>query len=369
MEQRRWEALRRVCEATAPTLSAIAITLKLDIKDDATTQQLVIAISKEIRDAEGQAHEETTLKVVENLAKTIQSTPASQIVSMRRELKLDGGITGGKDSLSFISFSRQLEAAQRKGYPEHEILDAIIMAVSPKLPLRRVLEASKLNLEGMKKLIFQYFKEPSPAELFTQLTQGTQRPGESTADFVMRMMDLRQRIKHSSHSVQYPASLVDQTFRQNVLTGLADIETRVGLQEVLSREGCTDEDISTKVHAMGACTRERDFKVSALGASAGEQTSKTVHCNQMQQEQKATAQTNVAKLTEVMEQLVTRIEVLERLEKHQHEQENRNRFKCRNCIENGRARCKHCWRCASGSHFERDCGKRAMNQGNGNVSR
>nr|KAG5701585.1 hypothetical protein BaRGS_024835 [Batillaria attramentaria] len=203
--------------------------LNLDVKPDATLQQLVMAISKGVKDAEGRDHEETTLKVVESLTHPIQitqSAPLAQSVSLRRELKLDGVITGGKDSLSFISFTRQLEAAHRRGYPEHEIMDAVITAVSPELPLRRVLEASKLDLEGMKRLIFQFFREPSPAELFTQLTQGTQQSGESAAEFVMRMMDLRQRMKHSSHSAQYPASLVDQTFRQNVLTGLKDMEMR-----------------------------------------------------------------------------------------------------------------------------------------------
>nr|KAG5700400.1 hypothetical protein BaRGS_010313 [Batillaria attramentaria] len=373
MEERRMEALRRVCTAPVPTLSAIAMMLDLDVKPDATLQQLVMAISKGVKDAEGRDHEETTLKVVESLTHPIQitqSAPLAHSVSLRRELKLDGVITGGKDSLSFISFTRQLDAAHRRGYPEHEIMDAVITAVSPELPLRRVLEASRLDLEGMKRLIVQFFREPSPAELFTQLTQGTQQSGESAAEFVMRMMDLRQRIKHSSHSAQYPASLVDQTFRQNVLTGLTDMEMRVGLQDVLGQASCSDEDIFTKVHALGVCTRERDTKVSALAASSREQAPTTVHCNQVQREDGATVQTEVAKLTGVLEQLVARIQVLEREQGQAGgPQSSRSRYRCRQCIQANNSRCRHCWRCGSSAHFERDCTADKGRSGNAKVSR
>ncbi|KAK7475570.1 hypothetical protein BaRGS_00033203, partial [Batillaria attramentaria] len=71
MEERRMEALRRVCTAPVPTLSAIAMMLGMDVKPDATLQQLVMAISKGVKDAEGRDHEETTLKVVESLTHPI----------------------------------------------------------------------------------------------------------------------------------------------------------------------------------------------------------------------------------------------------------------------------------------------------------
>ena len=377
MEDRCLEALTRVCTATVPTLSAIAMMLELDVQPDATHQQLVMVISKGIKDAEGQGDEEKVVRTVETLTQSVrqvQSAPPPQTVSLRRELKIDGVITGGKDSLSFISFTRQVEAAQRRGYPEHEIMDAIISSVSQECHLRGVLEASQLDLEGVKRLIFQYFKEPSPAELFTQLTQGTQRSGESAADFVMRMMDLRQRIKHSSHNGgQYPPALVDQTFRENVLTGLTDIETRVGLQEALSRESCSDEDIFTKVHTLGARARERDTKVNALAASTREQTSEIVHGNQVQHEGGAAVQTDVARLTGVLEQLVARIHVLEREERQRKRsggsQSSGTRYRCRQCIQANISRCGHCWRCGSSSHFERDCTTDKDSSGNGDVSR
>ena len=224
MDDQHLEVLRRVCATPMPTLSAIAMMLELDVKPDSSQQQLVMAISQRVKDVKGTEDESRTFKIIETLTEKAQTTQITPIVSLRRELKLDGVISGGRDSLSYISLTRQLEAAQRRGYPEQEIMDAVIAAVSPELHLKGLLEASSLNLEDMKKIILQYFNEPSPAELFTKLTQGTQETCESAADFVVRMMDLRQRIKHSSHGVQYPESLIDQTFRHNVLTGLRDIE-------------------------------------------------------------------------------------------------------------------------------------------------
>ncbi|KAL8587247.1 hypothetical protein ACOMHN_013331 [Nucella lapillus] len=239
MDDRSMEVVRRVCTVAVPTLTAIAMMLDIDVDPDATRQLLVSYISKTIRWAAGLDTEEKIMSTVEKLTDSIAETKTQtmqipQTVGLRRDFKIEGMITSGKNSISYISLARQLEAAQRKGHGEQEIVDAVISAVSPELHLRGFLETSKLNLEGMQKLLLQHFQEPSATELFTQLTRGVQQHGESAADFVMRMMDLRERTQLAScdreTSLKYPSRLVDQMFRQCLVTGLADIETRVGVQ-------------------------------------------------------------------------------------------------------------------------------------------
>ncbi|KAL8587248.1 hypothetical protein ACOMHN_013332 [Nucella lapillus] len=83
----------------------------------------------------------------------------------------------------------------------------------------------------------------------------------------------------------------------------------------------------------------------------------------------------MTKLEGSMEQLIARIEALEREEWHQRQPRgqlvSRNRYRCQTCIQLNNRRCRHCWRCGNGSHFERDCTPipNRDNQGNGLMSR
>lgn len=63
-------------------------------------------------------------------------------VTLRREFRVFGqiGEAGQKEKLSYTSLNNQIESGVRKGYAEVEIVEAVIRAVSPGLPLRELLE-------------------------------------------------------------------------------------------------------------------------------------------------------------------------------------------------------------------------------------
>lgn len=63
-------------------------------------------------------------------------------VTLRREFRVFGqiGEAGQKEKLSYTSLNNQIESGVRKGYAEAEIIEAVIRAVSPGLPLRELLE-------------------------------------------------------------------------------------------------------------------------------------------------------------------------------------------------------------------------------------
>ena len=67
------------------------------------------------------------------------STPA---FTWRKEFRIQGqiGEPGQKDRLSYASLARQIHAGQRKGIPEDEILEAVVRAIVPGIPLRSYLE-------------------------------------------------------------------------------------------------------------------------------------------------------------------------------------------------------------------------------------
>jgi len=60
----------------------------------------------------------------------------------RKDFKISGqiGEPGQKDKLTFSSLAKQIESGLSKGYPESEIIDAVIRAITPGLQLRSYLE-------------------------------------------------------------------------------------------------------------------------------------------------------------------------------------------------------------------------------------
>lgn len=60
----------------------------------------------------------------------------------RKDFKINGhvGESTSKDILSFISLEQQIESGLRKGYPEVEIMEAVIRTINPNLKLRSYLE-------------------------------------------------------------------------------------------------------------------------------------------------------------------------------------------------------------------------------------
>ena len=67
-----------------------------------------------------------------------------------KDFKIQGIISNERNRLSFSSLNKQIDSAIEEGFPESEIVDAVINAVSPQLHL-------KSYLEGMKNLKLQEF--------------------------------------------------------------------------------------------------------------------------------------------------------------------------------------------------------------------
>ena len=82
----------------------------------------------------------------------------------RREFKIKGqiGAPGEENKLSFISLARQIESGLERGYPETEIIEAVIRAVGPGIALRSYLEATPgITLAKLRQILRSYFRENS----------------------------------------------------------------------------------------------------------------------------------------------------------------------------------------------------------------
>ena len=89
----------------------------------------------------------------------------------------------------------QIGAGITKGYTEHDIVMAVVESISPELPIRGYLEALQgVTLSKVKQIMRAHFKEMSSTELCQSLVNMAQLPDENPRQFLMRALNVRQRI-------------------------------------------------------------------------------------------------------------------------------------------------------------------------------
>ena len=114
-----------------------------------------------------------------------------------RDFKIIGqvGEVGQKEKLSYISLICLIGAGLGKGYPENEVVHAVINAISPGLSIRSYLEGSgQLPLSHLHKIIRSHHKEGSATGIYQQLLVMTQDPKEDAMNYLIRSMNTRQKI-------------------------------------------------------------------------------------------------------------------------------------------------------------------------------
>lgn len=155
----------------------------------------------------------------------IHRTPASGTgpgltpAHWHKEFKISGqiGEPGQKDRLTFSSLARQIEHGLLKGFPETEIVDAVIRAIVPGMQLRSYLEGkSDLKLPTLRRILRCHYQEKRATELYKQLSSEVQGIKETPQNFLIRALDLRQKIlfasQESESGLRYDPVLVQTCF-------------------------------------------------------------------------------------------------------------------------------------------------------------
>jgi len=272
-----------------------------------------------------------------------------RFTGFHRDYKLSGQIGEGSNALPYMSFLRQVQSGVDKGYGEQDIVDGIIRAIQPSSKLRGYLEGREdLSLTVIKDIIRTYYKESSATELYQELCVLAQTPKESPQEFVLRALELKQKIifADKESSTKYGTALIDKLFRQSVETGIRDDGLRVELASVL-KSFKTDEELLQNINDITRKQGERASKINSKEKSVK------------------------ALLTEPEGRLLTelkalRVEVGElkgRFEKAERNGETapssggrfpRRRGQCKRCYENQVLRCDHCFRCGQLGHRRGD---------------
>ena len=287
--------------------------------------------------------------------------PIPQNLSLK-EFKILGkiGHAGQKERLTFTSLNYQIENGIKKGYSDIEITSAVIASLSPDLELRGYLEwKSDLTLPSLRKILRNHFKELDSSHLFNLLNNAKQSNSESPNDFVIRLMNLRQKLIYVSKEDPYlfDEHLVQSKFLQAIFTGLRNENLRHELRPLLKNPKTSDEELLESLSL--AMIDENEHP---------EKTSKKVHVSLIEQnEQTATEQETKSKkenlLIKELQNLRAEVNQLSTIHNDfkTFNANNKNKGtpqrqnKCKECIDKNVEKCEHCLVCGSEEHFKAGC--------------
>ena len=145
---------------------------------------------------------------------------------LRREYKLSGqiGEPGQTEKLTFVSLMHQIDSGLKRGYKESEIVDAVIRAISPHSSLGSYVETlNDLSLAKLRRILRVLYREKAASEVYQQLATVCQQSNESPQQFLLRALDLRNKVNFASQEsdceFNYGLSLIQKTFVKSFETG------------------------------------------------------------------------------------------------------------------------------------------------------
>ena len=106
-------------------------------------------------------------------------------------------------------------------------MDAVILAISPHCSLRRYVETlSDLALAKLRRRLCIHYREKAASEVYQQPATVCQQGNESPQQFLLRALDLRNRVNFASQEsdceFNYGPALIQKTFEKSFVTGLRD---------------------------------------------------------------------------------------------------------------------------------------------------
>lgn len=305
----------------------------------------------------------------------------------RKDFRINGhvGESTAKDTLSFSSLEHQIESGLRKGYPGEEIMEAVIRAVNPGLKLRSYLEGkTDLTLATLRQILRAHYAEKDATVLYQQLSKAAQGPGETALDFLVRVLDLRQKVLFASERAQsglrYNRELVHSQCSQSIMTGLSNDNIRAEMRMYLQDENSSDELLLQKMQIAQYNENERAQKIKGTNKVTHRASLSTVERDDDENDQleitvaaKPTKpikenplftkmeESNTA-IRELTGQVASLVQTVQREKKTVDDDQTKappTAFKRpkRRCVacQQDKKDCNHCFKCGSDTHWARGC--------------
>ena len=326
------------------------------------------------------------LEALEDKKTTVKTEqkPAVSISKFKHDFKISGQIAdvSQKDRLSFSSLAHQIENGLKNDYTEDEIKEAVIKAINPALSLRSYLEGkADLTLAKLRRIMRSHYQERTATELYHQLSSTVQQPKEKPQEFLIRLLDLKQKVLFASQEtdsdLKYDPTLVHGMFVHSFSLGLKNENIKIEMKPYLEKKTMSDEELFEKLNVCVSNEMERSQKfgsqltpkLNAVQEGGEKQTKKSTEVEQALMKELRELKAEVAAVKE-------RVRVPPQAQNPPIQQFMRQAPQCRTCQQSGNGwRGNHCFRCGASGHYVRECTAQfsrrspAKLQGNGQRSR
>lgn len=289
-----------------------------------------------------------------------------------KQFKISGkiGKPGVKDSLTYSSLIFQIDSGLKKGYSERNIVDAVVKAISSaEAPLREYLEGKgDLTLKILCENLRFFYQEKDATSLFTSLSTAKQNNDESPQDFVMRLINLRQKVLFVARQEKsnYDFELVQKRFLHAISTGIKNDNIRGELRPFLKGRDVTDEKLLARLQLAVQDEGERSEKFCTTAAKKA-QVNLVEEPTDDQSKKKFVLSAEIdmikTQLNEVTNFVRQNMQPSPAATHHQKRNQNRaangsmGRV-CHDCEKNKVKVCEHCFFCGSEEHLLAGCKER-----------
>lgn len=226
-----------------------------------------------------------------------------------------------------------------------------------------------------------HYQERTATELYHQLSSTVQQPKEKPQEFLIRLLDLKQKILFASQEtdsdLKYDPTLVHGMFVHSFSLGLQSENIKIEMKPYLEKKFISDEELFEKLNVCFSDELERSQKfgsqltpkVNAVQKGGDKQETKNNGVEEGLMKELRELKAEVAAVKE-------RVRAPLRAQTPLTQQPMRQPPLCRTCQQSGNGwPCNHCFRCGASGHYVRECNAQfsrrspAESQGNGQRSR
>ena len=324
---------------------------------------------------EGDEEEETSATLVGGTegakgdsTKTTHTQPdylTMQTSMFRREFKIMGqiGEVGQREKLSYVSLIRQVAVRLDRGYSEGEVVNAMLISISPGLQIRSYLEGSgKISLARLRLIL-----RSCATELYQELLTMSQEPKVDPVNFLICAMDCRQKIIFEN-DLRYSSNLITGLFRRSVETSLWSGAIRGCIRPYLQNSSVDDEELINQMQLAVLVESERKKKFGFQNKASKVNEISVAEKNPQKQAKNSEKRDKILAAVEQIKCEVAALttELAEVRTTNYGKDQQKGSFSrptCESCRKSGKANCNHCSYCGSSDHCFRGCKNRKSGNG------
>ncbi len=302
-----------------------------------------------------------------------------------KEFKVNGGLTGDSGNISeFIKICSQMQKGKILGYTEEEIRIGIIDSLKPDSALRKYFDGKvEVTQDKFMKMLKSWYQVKESLTFLTKMQGSAQEPKESEAQFLLRMIGLRDTIitlNADEEECSFGGKLVRRQFLHALTVGFTTDTIRLELRQALKEPDMEDDEMTREV--LEAVARDLENRRKTKGKVASSNRLGAEERNDRDGEGNSSDNALLTKISKEFSTVTAAVnklaawqeQVQKRLDKEDTQRErarganagggNENQrrgpgggyrfIKCEDCEEN-RLFCTHCSICGQGDHKRNVC--------------